>query len=60
MIPDGSGAFVKDERGAVVLSKLDDSALQELARNTEWRLPRRQLLAGSGRPCRPRRGRPQG
>ncbi len=34
MIPDGSGAFVKDERGAVVLSKLDDSALRELARDT--------------------------
>lgn len=31
MIPDGAGAFVKDERGAVVLSKLDSSTLQELA-----------------------------
>ncbi len=31
MIPDGSGGFVKDERGAVVLSKLENSTLQELA-----------------------------
>ncbi len=31
MIPDGSGGFMKDERGAVVLSKLESSTLQELA-----------------------------
>jgi len=31
MIPDGSGGFVKDERGAVVLSKLESGTLQELA-----------------------------
>lgn len=30
-IPDGSGGFVKDERGAVVLSRLNSSTLQELA-----------------------------
>jgi len=34
MIPDGSGAFVKDERGAVVLSKLESNTLQELATTT--------------------------
>src|SRR4051812_45878730 len=34
MIPDGSGQFVKDERGAVVLSKLESGTLQELARAT--------------------------
>lgn len=34
MIPDGSGGFVKDERGAVVLSKLENGTLQELARAT--------------------------
>ncbi|MEY4938846.1 MAG: hypothetical protein RIQ93_581 [Verrucomicrobiota bacterium] len=34
MIPDGSGGYVKDERGAVVLSKLESSTLQELARAT--------------------------
>jgi Ca-activated chloride channel family protein len=34
MIPDGSGGFVKDERGAVVLSKLENSTLQELAQTT--------------------------
>jgi len=34
MIPDGSGSFVKDERGAVVLSKLENSTLQELAATT--------------------------
>lgn len=33
-IPDGSGAFVKDERGAVVLSRLNSSSLQELAQLT--------------------------
>ncbi len=31
MIPDGSGGLVKDERGAVVLSKLENKTLQELA-----------------------------
>jgi Ca-activated chloride channel family protein len=31
MIPDGSGGFVKDDRGAVVLSKLESGTLQELA-----------------------------
>lgn len=30
-IPDGSGGFVKDERGAVVLSRLNSSTLQDLA-----------------------------
>ncbi|MCF7689238.1 MAG: VWA domain-containing protein [Cephaloticoccus sp.] len=34
MIPDGSGAFVKDDRGAVVLSKLENTTLQELAQKT--------------------------
>ncbi len=34
MIPDGSGGFVKDERGAVVLSKLENATLQELAQAT--------------------------
>ncbi len=34
MIPDGTGGFVKDERGAVVLSKLESDTLQELARDT--------------------------
>lgn len=34
MIPDGAGAFVKDERGAVVLSKLDGTSLRELADQT--------------------------
>jgi Ca-activated chloride channel family protein len=34
MIPDGSGAFVKDERGAVVLSKLNPASLRELADKT--------------------------
>lgn len=34
MIPDGSGQFVKDERGAVVLSRLESATLQELARTT--------------------------
>jgi Ca-activated chloride channel homolog len=31
MIPDPSGGFVKDERGAVVLSKLESGTLQKLA-----------------------------
>jgi Ca-activated chloride channel family protein len=34
MIPDGAGGFVKDERGAVVLSKLESATLQELAEKT--------------------------
>ncbi|WP_414660752.1 VWA domain-containing protein [Horticoccus sp. 23ND18S-11] len=34
MIPDGSGQFVKDERGAVVLSKLESGTLQQLAQAT--------------------------
>ncbi len=34
MIPDGAGAFIKDERGAVVLSKLESGTLQELATAT--------------------------
>ena len=34
MIPDGSGQFVKDERGAVVLSRLESATLEELARAT--------------------------
>ncbi len=34
MIPDGSGAFMKDERGAVVLSKLNSTTLRELADKT--------------------------
>jgi Ca-activated chloride channel family protein len=34
MIPDGAGGFVKDERGAVVLSKLENSTLRELADKT--------------------------
>jgi Ca-activated chloride channel family protein len=35
MIPDSNGQFVKDERGAVVLSKLESATLQELARETK-------------------------
>jgi Ca-activated chloride channel family protein len=35
MIPDGQGSFVKDPRGAVVLSRLDASTLRDLARLTE-------------------------
>src|SRR5688500_7475476 len=34
MIPDSNGQFVKDERGAVVLSKLESATLQHLARET--------------------------
>jgi Ca-activated chloride channel homolog len=34
MIPDGAGGFVKDERGAVVLSKLESSTLRELTEKT--------------------------
>jgi len=33
-IPDAAGGFVKDERGAVVLSRLNNSTLQELAQVT--------------------------
>jgi len=33
-IPDGAGGFAKDERGAVVLSRLDSSTLQHLAQTT--------------------------
>ena len=34
MIPDGTGGFVKDERGAVVLSKLEPETLQALTSAT--------------------------
>ena len=34
MIPDGSGGFVKDPRGAVVLSRLESGTLQKLAAET--------------------------
>jgi len=34
-IPDGAGGYVKDERGAVVLSKLNNSTLRELAASTQ-------------------------
>jgi Ca-activated chloride channel family protein len=34
MIPDGNGGLVKDDRGAVVLSKLESSTLRELAEAT--------------------------
>ncbi len=34
MLPDGSGGFVKDERGAVVLSRLNPNTLEELAQRT--------------------------
>lgn len=34
MIPDGAGGFVKDDRGAVVLSRLENKTLQQLARDT--------------------------
>lgn len=34
MIPDGSGGFVKDDRGAVVLSKLESGTLEQLAQTT--------------------------
>ena len=37
MIPDGAGAFVKDERGAVVMSKLTPTSLRELADKTDGR-----------------------
>jgi Ca-activated chloride channel family protein len=34
MIPDGAGAFMKDENGAVVLSRLEDGTLRELTSAT--------------------------
>ncbi len=34
MLPDDSGGFIKDERGAVVLSRLNATTLEELARQT--------------------------
>lgn len=34
MLPDGEGGFIKDERGAVVMSRLNPSTLEELARST--------------------------
>ncbi len=34
MLPDSQGGFIKDERGAVVLSRLNPSTLEELARTT--------------------------
>ena len=37
IIPDGQGAFVKDERGAVVLSKLTGDTLRQLAEKTDGR-----------------------
>ena len=37
IIPDGQGAFVKDERGAVVLSKLTGDTLRALAEKTDGR-----------------------
>lgn len=35
MIPESDGSFLKDERGAVVLSRLESATLQELARTTD-------------------------
>ncbi len=34
MLPDGTGSFIKDERGAVVMSRLNPTTLEELARST--------------------------
>lgn len=34
MLPDDQGGFIKDERGAVVLSRLNATTLEELARQT--------------------------
>jgi len=34
MLPDGAGGFIKDERGAVVMSRLNPATLEELARAT--------------------------
>lgn len=35
MIPESDGSFLKDDRGAVVLSRLESATLQELARATD-------------------------
>ena len=35
MMPDGKGGLIKDERGAVILTKLDATTLRELARLTD-------------------------
>ena len=35
MVPDSSGGFVKDERGAVVLSRLESATLRSLAEKTQ-------------------------
>ena len=35
MIPESDGSFLKDDRGAVVLSRLETATLQELARATD-------------------------
>ncbi len=35
MVPDSSGGFVKDERGAVVLSRLESATLRSLAERTQ-------------------------
>jgi Ca-activated chloride channel family protein len=35
LVPDGKGGYVKDERGAVVLSKLEPATLQQLAELTQ-------------------------
>lgn len=35
MLPDGAGGFIKDERGAVVLSRLESATLRELAAGTD-------------------------
>lgn len=35
MIPDGAGGFIKDERGAVVFSRLESGTLRELAQATD-------------------------
>jgi len=37
MIPDGTGGYVKDDRGAVVRSKLNPATLQDLATTTKGR-----------------------
>jgi Ca-activated chloride channel family protein len=37
MIPEGDGSLVKDERGAVVLSRLEPATLQSLAATTDGR-----------------------
>ena len=35
MVPDGQGGLIKDERGAVILTKLNPATLQDLARLTD-------------------------